>query len=52
MRHVWFIATSLAVLGTVMGVVLYREHKRKSLSKDDGFVWNTTIEKRLEEENK
>jgi len=52
MAHVYAIAITLAVLGTIVTVMIVKEKRRKSLAKDDGFVWNTTIEKRMEEESK
>jgi len=52
MSEVIAIAITLAVMAIITVVRIIRERKRRSLSKDDGFVWNTTIEKRLEEENK
>ena len=52
MGQVIAIAVTLALLGTIMAVLLVKDHRRKSLCKDDGFVWNTTIEKRMSEEDK
>jgi len=41
----------LAVMAVIAAVLIIREDRKYKLVKDDGFVWNTTIQKRLEEEN-
>lgn len=46
------IAVTLAVFGIITIVRIIKEKRRHSLTKDDGFVWNTEIEKRLESEKK
>lgn len=52
MSEVIAIAVTLAVMAVIVTVRIIKEKRRHSLSKDDGFVWNTTIEKRLEENKK
>ena len=52
MLEVYLIATTLAVLAIVAILTIVKEHRRKGLSPDDGFVWNTAIEKRMSEEDK
>ena len=51
MEQIYGAAIVLAVTALVAGILLVKERKRKRLFKDDGFVWNTAIEKRMKEES-
>lgn len=48
MMEIIFAGIFLAVMGVIATVMIVREDRRYRLVKDDGFVWNTEIQKRLE----
>ena len=51
MREIIFAGVFLAVMAVIAAVLIIREDRKYKLVKDDGFVWNTQIEKRMKEEN-
>ena len=52
MREIILTAIVMALVGGLTAWVLVADKRRHSLFPDDGFVWNTEIEKRMSEERK
>ena len=51
MAEVICIALVLAIMALICAAMIAKDKKRKSLAEDDGIVWNTQIEKRMDGKN-